>query len=197
MPGRSSFDLRVFLVPAVGLVAAAASIALAGHGAAAQAAAGSVTGRVVWGPCLRSLPLPVPAEGAEAPEGAQPERPEPGEQRIPPDFVRPPRFGGLPAGAVLVAVQGTSISTRTDDAGRFSLSGVPAGQYLTVAAGPVADSNAATAARPNVLVNGGQSVDIGVLSLGGPTSFGVGCAFPSMPGPAAPEAPRERAPGEP
>jgi hypothetical protein len=84
---------------------------------------------------------------------------------------------GLPAGAVLVAVQNTNVSARTDEAGRFMLSGVPAGQYMTVAAGPVADSLSATAERPNVFVQGGQSVDIGTLSLGGggPIGFGIAC----------------------
>jgi hypothetical protein len=82
----------------------------------------------------------------------------------------------LPAGAALVAVQNTSLGTRTDEAGRFSLSGVPVGQYLTVAAGPVADSLGATAERPNVLLaNGGQSVDIGTLMLGGQSSLNYGC----------------------
>jgi hypothetical protein len=78
---------------------------------------------------------------------------------------------------VLVAVQNTNVSARTDEAGRFSLSGVPAGQYMTVAAGPVADSLSATAERPNVFVQGGQSVDIGTLSLGGggPIAFGFPC----------------------
>jgi hypothetical protein len=82
---------------------------------------------------------------------------------------------GLPAGAVLVAVQNSAVSARTDEAGHFALSGVPAGQYLTVAAGPVANSASATAALPNVFVNGGQSVDIGTLSLGGPTPLAVAC----------------------
>jgi hypothetical protein len=76
----------------------------------------------------------------------------------------------------LVALQSTAISARTDEAGSFILSGVPAGQYLTVAAGPVANAPSAIAERPNVFVSGGQSVDVGVLNLGGsPTAFGVPC----------------------
>jgi hypothetical protein len=83
---------------------------------------------------------------------------------------------GLPAGAVLVAVQATSISARTDESGRFTLSDVPAGQYMTVAAGPVADAISAVAERPNVFVNGGQSVDVGTLNLGGgATPLGMAC----------------------
>jgi hypothetical protein len=92
----------------------------------------------------------------------------------------------LPGGAVLVAVQGTNVSTRTDETGHFSLGSVPAGQYLTVAAGPVANSQQATAMRPNVLVDGGQSVDIGTLSLGsGPIAAGFACRV--LPGVALPD----------
>ena len=58
---------------------------------------------------------------------------------------------------------------------------MPAGQYLTVAAGPVANAITAVAARPNVFVNGGQSVDIGTLVLGGSTS-NINC----LRGPVAP-----------
>jgi hypothetical protein len=96
----------------------------------------------------------------------------------------------------LVAVQNTSVSARTDEAGRFSLSSVPAGQYLTIAAGPVADSVAATAARPNVFVNGGQSVYLGTLSLGGATTtFPFGCRV--LPGVGAAPGADTTAPGEP
>jgi hypothetical protein len=101
---------------------------------------------------------------------------------------------GLPAGAVLVAVQNTAISARTDEAGHFTLSGVPAGQYMTVAAGPVANALSATADRPNVFVNGGQSVDLGTLNLGGGGSSALGfpCRFIPGVGSAAPgvEAPQ-------
>jgi hypothetical protein len=86
---------------------------------------------------------------------------------------------GLPAGAVLVAVQNTAVSARTDEAGHFTLSGVPAGQYFTVAAGPVANAFSAIAERPNVFVNGGQSLDIGTLALGGPSPLGIACRLPS------------------
>jgi hypothetical protein len=77
-----------------------------------------------------------------------------------------------------VAVQNTSVSARTDEAGKFSLSGVPAGQYMTVAAGPVANSQSATAERPNVFVNGGQNTDIGTLALGGSSVYGIACRLP-------------------
>src|SRR5262249_6805610 len=142
-----------------------------GHTAAAQSATGTVTGRVLWSSCLRAIPLPA-APDAQAQAQPQPQAPQ------------TPGAGtsGLPAGAVLVAVQGTSISARTDEAGQFSLAGVPAGQFLTVAAGPVASSAAAVAERPNVMVNGGQSVDIGTLNLGAsPTAAGIPCrVFPGI-----------------
>jgi hypothetical protein len=150
------FHRRGLIVPAV---AASAVLLAAAHGAAAQAATGTVTGRVVWGACLRSIPLPV-APNAQAEDQAQ----QPA-----------PTVSGLPAGAVLVAIQNTAISGRTDEAGRFSLAGVPAGQYMTIAAGPVADSIVAIAARPNVYVDGGQRVDVGTLSLGGAPAGGIGC----------------------
>jgi hypothetical protein len=96
-------------------------------------------------------------------------------------------------------VQSTAISARTDEAGKFTLAGVPAGQYMTVAAGPVADSVSAIAERPNVFLSGGQSVDVGTLSLGGSGGqpFAVACRFPSgidvpMPG----GAPTTTSPGD-
>jgi hypothetical protein len=150
-----TFSRRLLVLPAC---AATAILLLIGHTATAQSATGTITGRVLWGNCIRSIPLP------GAPDAQIQRQPQP----IP--------TNGLPAGAVLVAVQSTSISARTDEAGRFSLSGVPAGQYLTVAAGPVANATVAVAQRPNVMVNGGQNVDLGTLSLGGaPTPLGIAC----------------------
>lgn len=150
----------------------------------AQPATGTITGRVLWSPCIRGIPLPMVPDAQTAPDV----QPGPGRP------VPVPQPRGLPAGAALVAVQNTSLGTRTDEAGRFSLSGVPVGQYLTVAAGPVADSLGATAQRPNVLLaNGGQDVDIGTLMLGGQSmlgcvGFAVGSAeaSPTTPGEAPP-----------
>jgi hypothetical protein len=176
---------RLALVAAPALAAAALTLALATH-ATAQSGSGTVTGRVLWGSCLRSIPLPM------SPDAATPDA-----QVAPDGRPMPGLVNGLPAGAVLVAVQNTAVSARTDEAGRFTLSGVPAGQYLTIAAGPVANSTSATAARPNVLVSGGQNLDVGTLALGGPSPLGIGCRFPSGaangvtdagPGPEAPEA---------
>jgi hypothetical protein len=165
---RSSFTLI-----SIGALSVVASVVLAVQGAAAQADTGTVTGRVLWGACIRALPLPISPDGqpVPTPPGAADAQSSPAQRPLP--------ASGLPAGAVLVAVQNTSISARTDEAGRFTLPGVPAGQYLTVAAGPVANSTTAVAERPNVFVSGGQSVDLGTLSLGGQS---VGLICRNLPG---------------
>jgi hypothetical protein len=172
----------------------ATSVAVAATGAFAQPATGSITGRVVWGPCVRGIPLPMTPEGQGQ---TQPAAPNSSDAQPVPVRPVPVPATGLPAGAVLVAVQGTSISTRTDETGRFTLSGAPAGQFLMVAAGPVADSNVAIAARPNVTVGGGQTTDLGTLALGGASPLGVACrAVPGVAVPdAAPGAPGSEAPG--
>jgi hypothetical protein len=139
----------------------------------------------------REAPLPMPMPMTPE-EPGQPQSTIPGAPDVQPAPGRPvpAPITGIPAGAVLVAVQNTAVSARTDEAGRFSLSGVPAGQYLIVAAGPVANAPSATAERPNVFVNGSQTVDIGTLSLGGPSPTGVACRYPMMGGAA------ESSPGE-
>src|SRR5437588_7589716 len=156
------------IYPAFGALAAVAGLLIVAHSATAQSATGSVSGRVLWGSCIRAIPLPMTPDGQAQPGAVQPGAPTtPDAQGIPGQRPIPVPVNGLPAGAVLVAVQNTNVSARTDEAGRFTLSGVPAGQYLSVAAGPVADSNVAVAERPNILVNGGQTADIGTLALGG------------------------------
>ncbi len=150
--------------------------AVAAQGALAQPATGTVTGRVVWGSCVRGVPLPMAPDAAGASDQSQPAAPDQQQvQPVQPGRPVPVQRIGLPAGAVLVAAQNTSVSARTDEVGRFTLSGVPAGQYLTIAAGPVASSNAAVADLPNVIVSGGQSTDIGTLALGGQTTLGIVC----------------------
>jgi hypothetical protein len=75
---------------------------------------------------------------------------------------------------VLVAVQGTGLSARTDEDGRFRIEGVPTGLYWTVAAGPVRGTTTAVAVRPNVFVrDAGQTVDLGLMPLGQTWSYGV------------------------
>jgi hypothetical protein len=152
---------RVLVLPTVGLIVMGILFA---HGAAAQSATGTVTGRVLWGPCIRAIPLPA---APASPDAQTQPAPQPNQ----------PTISGLPAGAVLVAAQSTNVSARTDEGGNFTLSGVPAGQYLTIAAGPVANAASAIAERPNVFVNGGQTMDIGTLSLGGgsPATMGMPC----------------------
>src|SRR4051812_8375551 len=170
----------------LGALAACAAIA-AVTSVSAQPAGGTVTGRVLWGSCIRAIPLPMTPDAQIQPATPDAIPPGPASRPI------PQPVNGLPAGAVLVAVQNTSVSARTDEAGRFTLSGVPAGQYLTIAAGPVADSLSATAGRPNVMVNGGGSVEIGTLALGGAGPVNIGCRFPL----GAPDsAPGQMTPGE-
>ena len=184
---------RFMLFP---VLTALAATLLVAHAATAQPATGTITGRVMWGPCIRAIPLPA--------------QPEPQAPTMPDSQIQPwpPTTAGLPAGAVLVAIQNSSISARTDEAGRFSLSGAPAGQYLTVAAGPVANATAAIAERPNVFVDGGQSVDLGTLNLGGSMTLGFPCrVLPGVgaaqgseiapPQPGAPEAPQPELPTNP
>jgi len=165
MPVRLTLAPRAAGIPVIAALAIAISAMFISQGVAAQPAPGTVTGRVVWGSCLRGVPLPMaPDAGSQTQPAAPDVQPQPGRPVPVPTF-------GLPAGAVLVAAQNTSISARTDETGRFTLSGVPAGQFLTVAAGPVAAANAAVAGRPNVMVASGESVDIGTLSLGGQTAI--------------------------
>ena len=184
--------------PTLGALAALAALLLVAHSATAQSATGTISGRVLWGSCIRAIPLPMTPDGQAVPDGAQPGAPTAPDAQGMPGSQRPipAPINALPAGAVLVAVQNTAVSARTDEAGRFTLSGAPAGQYMTVAAGPVADSVSATAERPNVFVNGGQSVEIGTLSLGGggPTAFGIACRVPQLGSGAT--GPAEVAPGD-
>jgi len=166
------FSRRLLIVPAFSSLAI---LLLLAHGATAQSATGTITGRVLWGNCIRGIPLPMTPDGQVQPgaPAAPDSQPQPGQPQPVPVPVN-----GLPAGAVLVAVQSTSVNARTDESGRFSLSSVPAGQYLTVAAGPVANATSAIAERPNVFVHGGQTVDMGTLRLGGgPAPLGIACRF--------------------
>ncbi|MBI4493644.1 MAG: carboxypeptidase regulatory-like domain-containing protein [Chloroflexi bacterium] len=199
-------NVRALALPtllAAALVAAGGLSALPRPaGPAVAAAAGVVTGVVTW-----CAPLPVPY-GAPTQPGMAPEAAPNGSSELAPEAspeaapemmpdasgfampgVRPiaPRL--IPAGAVLVAVQGTALSARTDENGRFRIEGVPAGQYLTIAAGPVRQISTAIAVRPNVFIQDtGQTVDVGRLSLGqqcgygGPIPYAVPGASGAEPG---------------
>ena len=172
-------------------------LALAGIPAMATAEGGSVTGRIVWCaaapiPLGAAVPgvteggaPPAPVLGSVAPQLTQPPGPAAPDQQAPAPGVSVPDQPGpggvalqiyprpfpspkpIPAGAVLVAVQGTSLNTRTDESGQFRLDSVPVGQYLTVGAGPVSGLSTAVIVRPNVFVSAsGKSVDLGTLTLG-------------------------------
>lgn len=157
---------------------------------------GSITGQVVWnvsGPVPYGLAVPgaagqsgtgqaAPGETSPAPDQSTPDASPDATPNAVPDIAAPGVAGGfpapgmpirpvptprlIPAGAVLVAVQGTNLSARTDDQGRFRIDNVPTGQYLTVAAGPVSNVTTATAMRPNVYIqNAGDTMDLGRLYL--------------------------------
>jgi hypothetical protein len=68
------------------------------------------------------------------------------------------------AADIRVAVERAPLSTHTDGTGRFTLSGVPADQSLTIAAIGSLDAFSA-ASRANVAVQPGQTLDIGNLDL--------------------------------
>lgn len=187
--------------------------------AAAETAAGSVTGQVVW-----NAPVPVPygGSGQSQPGTAAPGQTGPAENTPDPGQLAPqvpqgaapdtgldgapgatsgmpapgitiwpgprPYPRPIPAGAVLVAVQGTSLSARTDDQGRFRIDNVPVGQYLTVAAGPVRGVSAAVAVRPNVYIrDGGQTADLGRIQLGQSYAYSGPIPYAVAPGSTAVE----------
>jgi hypothetical protein len=65
---------------------------------------------------------------------------------------------------IVVTIEGLGLSTHTDASGKFSLTGVPVSQALTVDA--LGSPDAFTmASRYNVTVQAGQTVDIGNLDL--------------------------------
>src|SRR5438874_11397552 len=100
------FTRRLLIVSAFSSLA----ILLLAHGATAQSATGTVTGRVLWGNCIRGIPLPMTPDGQLQPGAlAVPDSQAEAGQPQP----VPAPVNGLPAGAVLVAVQSTSVSART------------------------------------------------------------------------------------
>jgi len=120
----------------------------------AQSASGSITGQVVicrddfapvadaatdGGPLLQDVPSPVHRR----------------------QLVSVP----VPVADFLIVVDGTNLGTRTDEQGRFWLAGVPAAQPLAIAA--LLDPGAPPAARVGFAVDAGQTLDVGLLVLGG------------------------------
>lgn len=181
---------RVALLTAVSSLGAVLLLGRLATPGSAQSGAGAVTGRVVWCVSL-GYPFPLSPDGSTGAPSAEagapstvappPEVPAPGiagDTTSRPSPIRPPA-GPLPAGAVLVAAQGSQSSARTDENGRFRLEGVPAGAYLTIAAGPVAAGGGAFALRPNTSVSAGQALDIGTLTLTAPN--GGGCQAVRVP----------------
>ncbi len=100
-------------------------------------------------------------------------------QRVPPDLsdvtpglrrFRAPGFAMLPVPNVEVKVLGAPVSAKTDANGQFVLQGVPAAQPMTVAAelsATSASTSALTLQMQNVVVNPGQTLNIGTLGLSG------------------------------
>jgi hypothetical protein len=70
-----------------------------------------------------------------------------------------------PAAFAMVRVEGTDFTARTDAGGRFVITGVPVGQTFTIDA--YSDPMSPVASWYNVPVEAGQTVDIGMLNLGG------------------------------
>ena len=130
------------------------ALALMGE-ASAQPAGGALIGRVVL---CRDNFAPVAAPSTD--EG-------PLLQDVPsPGGGRPGASLIIPARDVLVAVDGTTLSTRTDDNGRFTLVGVPIAIPLSLSLLQQPDAPPLTQVS-NVVVNQGQTLDLGTLVLGG------------------------------
>jgi hypothetical protein len=78
-----------------------------------------------------------------------------------------------PAANAIVSVSGLNIETRTSGDGRFTLVDVPAGQALTVDAASDPQQSA-TSSRFDVVVESGQTLDVGSMDVGV-------CPSPSIP----------------
>jgi len=148
--------------------------------ATASEGTGVITGQVIWcSPVPVAYGAPGYFEDEMTPELSPETSPEvwpdeaPVPRTLPFPVPRAPKPRLIPAGAVLVAVQGTALSARTDENGQFRIEGVPTGQYLTVAAGPVRGVSTAFVLRPNVFIkDAGQVVKLGRLSLGQSCGYG-------------------------
>lgn len=80
----------------------------------------------------------------------------------------PPANMLIPVPGALVGVDGTTLSTRTDDTGRFTLFGVPLSQPLSISILQQPNAPGVTLID-NVVVNQGQTLDLGQLIVGGAT----------------------------
>lgn len=78
----------------------------------------------------------------------------------------PPASMLIPIPDVLMVVDGTTLSTRTDDNGRFTLMGVPTARPLSLSVFQQPNTSGLTLID-NVVVDQGQTLDLGQLVLGG------------------------------
>ena len=122
----------------------------------AQLAAASLTGLVV---VCRDAFAPV-GEGSDQSTGLLEDVPSPGGGR-------PLVSMSLPVADVLVVVDGAGLASRTDHGGRFVLPGVPTDRplHISVFQEP---SGEPVAQVGDLVVSAGQTLDVGVLVLGGP-----------------------------
>jgi hypothetical protein len=161
-PLDRSVAARLVVAYVLGLGLALGGTATVASAEAGAAGTGTLVGQLVY---CKLLPHPM----NEVPDGISPLADvTPGGNRG--------RVGQIqvPAADVPLMVRGTSLSTRTDNAGRFTLADVPASQPLTVVAqvpGPVV----AHVPGPTVLslsvadagLAAGQTLDLGTVGLVG------------------------------
>jgi hypothetical protein len=160
--------MRNFLVCL--LVGGLATSMLSSVASAQGTGTGAITGQLVL---CGALPRPLVDDSLErttefSPVGASQPQPEPDPSGVVPavrlrgKFVKPvPRS----AANVELSVEGTSLTVLSDANGRFFLAGVPAAQRLTLKA-VLAAGRPPVALRPNLIVDAGQTVDVGVIELG-------------------------------
>jgi hypothetical protein len=168
-------------------VLAMASLVASAHVANAQSAGtGTVTGHIIW---CRALAGPVVSagDGDDSPDLADV---TPGLRK----GITPPPPIRVAAQDIVLTVQGTPISARTDAAGSFTLTGVPAAQPLTLVA-QVASGPSLVVSGPDVTLNAGQTLDLGTIGV--PDCTGNSDAFTLQPAtdpsaqPADPTAPAD------
>jgi hypothetical protein len=140
------------------------------------AGTGSVAGRVV---VCKELQRPVGETGADLAADTQ-AMDKPDLSDVTPggafrNRVAPPIT--LPASNIQVTIAGTSITARTDADGRFVLGGVPAGAPVVVQA-DFSVVRPLAVQMSNVVVNAGQTLDLGTLALTGCGGTATGAEAP-------------------
>jgi hypothetical protein len=92
----------------------------------------------------------------------------------------------VPAGNVLVAVEGINLDTHTSGGGTFTLTGLPAAQSFTIDA--ISDPQASSvSSRGDITVEAGQTLDIGNIDL-------AVCPQPAAPTPTTDDQPHDSQP---